>query len=90
MKLLVGYLLLTVALLSVSADTQTTKFVTEKNLLILDDDNLQQAITQYGSVLVYFYVPWCTHTGKISSTLQKTYTKYYKKKTGINFGKVNA
>ncbi len=62
-------LLLGLIAYNIAQEKSSKKFATEKNLLVLEDDTMEAAISKYSNVLVYFYVPWCTHTAKISSTL---------------------
>jgi len=46
-------------------------------------------ITTYKNTLVYFYIPWCSHSQQLMSTFQKVYKKFYKKKAAVKFGKIN-
>ena len=56
----------------------------------MTDENFEEVIETYDHVFVLFYVPFCSHSDKLSTTFTKTYNKYYKKKKKIRFGKLNA
>ena len=56
----------------------------------MDDDNFEEVVNTYKNVLVYFYIPFCSHEKDLTGIFEKAYNKYYKKKAAVKFGKVNA
>jgi thioredoxin-like negative regulator of GroEL len=58
-----NHILFFLTLLSFSLTQEKQKpFEKENNIIVLNDDNFERAITTYKNVLVHFYIPWCSHS----------------------------
>ena len=44
-----------------NTESLSTKFEEEDGVIILNDDNYQEAIKRYQPLLIKFYAPWCGH-----------------------------
>ena len=42
--------------------------------------SVEKVVTEYKNVFVYFYIPFCSHEKPMTSTFNKAYNKFYKKK----------
>lgn len=60
-----------IVLLSISLVLSQSDIKSENNILILTDDNFNQALNKYPSIFIKFYAPWCGHCKRLAPELDK-------------------
>jgi protein disulfide-isomerase A1 len=75
--------------LAVLAAVCVAEFPEEDDVLVLTEDNFDDALKQFDLILVEFYAPWCGHCKKLAPEFSKA-AKTLKADPAIPLGKVDA
>jgi len=67
-KLSLLYLAIFIVVIGTCSAKKKKKFPTENNIIVMNDGNFEKVIQTYKNVLVYFYVPFCSHSAQLTST----------------------
>lgn len=79
-----------ILILLLAAATLQTEYEKTGNVLILTDDNINDAIKEHEHLFVKFYAPWCPHCKKLAPKWEKYAEQHATKGTNVAFASLDA
>ncbi|KAI6649636.1 Protein disulfide-isomerase 2-like isoform X3 [Oopsacas minuta] len=80
------FLIISLVLISIAS----SEIIEEDNVLILTENNFNEALEKHNQILVEFYAPWCGHCKKFAPEYSQAAAKLKETGSEIRLGKVDA